>query len=90
MGKNSKQSLVKPGSSEERGDHPAALMIAEGFDPESYAALIFCYFWVKPKVKEKNIAKDLIYKALLCFYSISIINKLKVSCLWNTHKFMRL
>ncbi len=31
MGKNSKESLVKLGSSEERGDHPAALMIAEVF-----------------------------------------------------------
>jgi hypothetical protein len=33
MGNNSKESLVKLGSSEERGDHPAALMISEVFAP---------------------------------------------------------
>ena len=42
MGKNLKLSLVKLGSSEELGDHPAALMMAEVFVPESYGDLIFC------------------------------------------------
>ena len=31
MGKKTKESLVKLGSSEERGDHPVALMISEVF-----------------------------------------------------------
>jgi len=47
MGKNSKLSLVKLGSSEERGDHPAALMMAEVFVPESYGDLIFCLLFYR-------------------------------------------
>jgi len=47
MGKNLKLSLVKLGSSEELGDHPAALMMAEVFVPESYGDLIFCLLFYR-------------------------------------------
>ena len=51
---NSKQSLVKPGSSEERGDHPAALMIADGFAPEVLCSLDLLLLLGQAKSKNKR------------------------------------
>ena len=48
------QSLVRPGSSEARGDHPAALRIGEVQVAVLFAALIFAPLFIKKKWKRKT------------------------------------
>ena len=63
MGKNTKKSLVKLGSSEERGDHPAALMISEVFTlslMEPWSFVSFGLSQKKNKKRYKLILRDLI------------------------------